>query len=368
LSSARLDVLAVEPFFGGSHRAFVTGLQRYSTHRIRRLTLPPELWKWRLRAAALDLAQKIHRSRARPDIVLASSMMDAAHLKALLGSEAPPLLLYFHENQIGYPTPENKGTDLHLGIANVASALAADAVVFNSRFHRDDFLRRLPAFLRRLPPPRPAGLLSRIRSKSRVLHPGVDLPPAPEDRAPGDPPVILWNHRWEFDKNPGHFFRMCYQLRDRGVPFRLILLGENSQFVPKPFLNARQRLGSRILRYGWARTRREYLRWLAKADLVISTASQENFGIAVVEAVAAGCYPLLPRALAYPEVLPPRLHREHLYRRLPDLLARLEALLTHPERLARGRKDRRRAVERYGWERLAPRYDRLLARLGGHRS
>ena len=97
--------------------------------------------------------------------------------------------------------------------------------------------------------------------------------------------------------------------------------------------------------------------------MVVSTASQENFGIAVVEAVAAGCYPLLPRALSYPEVLPPRMHEEHLYRDLPDLLTRLEALLTHPERLAAGRNRRRQAMERYSWQRLAPRYDGLLSGL-----
>jgi glycosyltransferase involved in cell wall biosynthesis len=290
-------------------------------------------------------------------------MMDAAHLKALLGPQAPPMAFYFHENQLGYPTPDGKGADLHLGITNVVSALAADVVVFNSRFHRDDFLRRLPEFLRLLPPPRPAGLPAQLRRRTRVLHPGVDLPPPPQDRAPGDPPVILWNHRWEFDKNPGHFFRVCYQLQERGVPFRLILLGENSQFVPKPFLNARERLGSSILHYGWAPTRREYLRWLRRGDVVVSTASQENFGIAVVEAVAAGCYPLLPCGLSYPEVLPPRMHPEHLYRDLPDLLARLEALLTHPARLAKGRNRRRHAMERYSWERLAPRYDELLSQL-----
>jgi len=361
-ASTGLRVALVEPFFGGSHRAFALGLQRHSRHRICRYSLSPELWKWRLRSAALPLSLEVQRG-PRPHVLLASSMMDAAHLRALLGPQAPPMAFYFHENQLGYPSPDGKGADLHLGIINVASALAADVVVFNSRFHRDDFLRRLPGFLRRLPPPRPTTLVAKLRRRARVLHPGVDLPRSPRERAPGDPPVILWNHRWEFDKNPGHFFRVCYQLQERGVPFRLILLGENSQFVPKPFINARERLGASILHYGWAPTRREYLRWLERGDVVVSTATQENFGIAVVEAVAAGCYPLLPRALSYPEVLPPRMHDEHLYRDLPDLLTRLEALLTHPERIAAGRSRRRQAMERYSWERLAPRYDRMLSSL-----
>ena len=362
---SRLRIALVEPFFGGSHRAFAEGLARHSAHRVDLVTLPPRLWKWRLRASALPLAERIAALRPRPDLLVISSLADGAQLLGLLGGAAPPAAMYFHENQIGYPRPEGKGADLQLGVANLASALAARTALFNSRFHRDDFLGKLPAFLRRLPAPRPAGVLERLRRRSRVLHPGVELPPPPRARPAGDPPVILWNHRWEFDKKPGRFFRICYQLREAGAAFRLVLLGDNSQFVPKPFLAARARLGDRILRYGRAPARREYLRWLARSDVVISTAAQENFGMAVVEAVAAGCYPLVPRALAYPEVLPARLHREHLYRDPADLLARLLRLRARPERIAAGRENRGRAVARYAWSREAPRYDRQLARIAG---
>ncbi len=100
---------------------------------------------------------------------------------------------------------------------------------------------------------------------------------------------------------------------------------------------------------------------------MVSTASQENFGIAVVEAIAAGCYPMLPRALSYPEVLPLRLQADHIYGDLADLQGRLEAILTDPARLLAGRPDRGRALDRYGWDRLAPRYDRLFSRLGRRR-
>jgi len=42
---------------------------------------------------------------------------------------------------------------------------------------------------------------------------------------------------------------------------------------------------------------------LSEADVFVSTARHEFFGISVVEAIAAGVYPLLPRRLSYPEII-----------------------------------------------------------------
>ena len=44
---------------------------------------------------------------------------------------------------------------------------------------------------------------------------------------------------------------------------------------------------------------------MAQADVVVSTADHEFFGIGIVEATAAGAVPLLPRRLSYPELLEP---------------------------------------------------------------
>ena len=49
----------------------------------------------------------------------------------------------------------------------------------------------------------------------------------------------------------------------------------------------------------------DYHAALNRADWVLSTARHEFFGMAVAEALLAGCLPWLPNRLSYPELVPP---------------------------------------------------------------
>ncbi|MHC4998158.1 MAG: glycosyltransferase, partial [Planctomycetota bacterium] len=42
---------------------------------------------------------------------------------------------------------------------------------------------------------------------------------------------------------------------------------------------------------------------LIESDIVVSTAHHEFFGIGMLEAIAAGCFPLLPQRLSYPTII-----------------------------------------------------------------
>jgi glycosyltransferase involved in cell wall biosynthesis len=205
-----------------------------------------------------------------------------------------------------------------------------------------------------------------IRSRSGVLHPGcdfaaggVDLP----DRDRSRPPLIIWNHRWEFDKQPDLFFAALDAVRSRGRDFELALLGENFQFVPKEFLSARDRLGGRILQYGFVADRGAYIGWLRRGSIVISTAVQENFGIAVVEAIRHGCIPLLPNRLSYPELLEERFHDLCLYDDEPGLIGKLDELLADPDNREAQRRDLSASMTRFSWDHLADAWDAELDRL-----
>ena len=378
-----MRVLALEPWYGGSHKHFLDGLVEHSGHDVRPVTLSARYWKWRMQGAAVTLADKTRQAVADgwvPDVVFASDMVNLPAYLALARDvlHGVPVVLYFHENQLTYPLrparpgePERR-RDLTYAYINYLSALAADRVVFNSAFHEREFFGALPDLLRRFPDYTHLGALPVLRAKSRVLHLGLDLgtldaarPAAEAQRArePG-PPVLLWNHRWEYDKDPDAFFRVVNRLDDAGARFRLILAGQTFEEQPPAFERGFRRFAERVVHYGYAESQADYAALLWRADLVVSTAAHEFFGVAMMESIYCGCHPLLPDRLTYPELVPERLHAPLLH--APVLYPDEEALFDTLKRILRGEQQPlpagvlREVAEPYGWRHLAPRYDALF--------
>ena len=355
-------ILVLEPYYGGSHARFVEGFRRHTRHTTTAYTLPARFWKWRMHGAAVTLARQVVDAGLRPDVVFASDMLDLTTFQALTRRRLAdvPAVLYMHENQLTYPPPPGTKRDLHYGWINYASMLAADRVLFNSQFHLDEFFDELPRLLKHFPDFNNLATIREVRDNSQVLHLGIDLARHDAHRVEGDSgsPVILWNQRWEYDKAPATFFDALYQLADEGLDFRVILAGENFRNIPEEFEAARRRLGQRIIHYGWEDDPAAYSRLLWQADIVVSTAIHEFFGLATVEAIYCDCYPILPNRLAYPELLPPETHSRHLYDDLAGLLDHLRWAITHRDEL--GRHSLRRHASRFDWSHMVGEYDAVF--------
>ena len=358
-----MKIWLVEPYYTGSHRSWADGYQAHSRHDVQLLTLPGRFWKWRMQGGAVTLARRALETQGRPDLILASDMLNLPVFLALAGERlaSTPVALYFHENQLTYPLQPGEKRDLHYGFINLVSALRADAVFFNSAYHLEAFFEELPRLLNHFPDYNELRAVEAVRAKSRVLPLGLDLRPfdgcRPAERERRRP-AVLWNHRWEYDKDPKTFFQALYTLDEEGLGFDLILLGESFRNQPQEFLRARRRLSDRIVHFGYADDAATYGRLLWGADVVVSTALHEFFGASVVEACYCDCFPILPRGLSYPELIPEAYHDVCLYDGLEGLLGRLRQAISHVGALrADALSDK---MARFDWQEMAPRYDGIL--------
>ncbi len=359
-----MKYLFIESFSIGSHALFANGLKDHSSHTIDLIEMPGENFRWRMLGAALYMAENI----PTPDIydgIIVTDLFNLADFKALMGPRCPPVMVYFHENQLTYPQPVGDKSVFMLGMINITTALAADMVLFNSKMHRDAFLNAVPEFLNRGRDFQPKGIAEKIRQKSNVLYPGITLPLAPEIHfaKQADPPLIIWNHRWGFDKNHQLFFNVLEALQEQGFDFKLALMGENFGKIPEEFFQAQKIFGDKIVAFGYVPSRAEYIDWLKAGTIVISTAVQENFGMSVIEAMIMGCIPLLPNRLAYPEILSEEFHEQFLYKNKYDLIEKLARILSDVTAYEEPGKKLAREMESYLWENVAPGYDNMLEQL-----
>jgi glycosyltransferase involved in cell wall biosynthesis len=309
-----------------------------------------------MRLSAPYFAEKL-RNMGRFDRVLCSTFVDVATLRALAPAwiNKVPVLTYFHENQFAYPVQMHDKRDFHFALTNVTTAMASDKIAFNSHYNRDTFLKGAEELIKKNADIKLTSLHNEILKKSAVIHPGIDFDQIDSLQDLSEKkhvPTVLWNHRWEHDKNPEIFFETLFALEKQNVDFDLVVAGQNFHHKPAVFEMAEKKLTKRIRHFGYIKSKKEYFGWLQKADHVVSTAAHEFFGIAVIEAVRTGCRPLLPNRLSYPELFP----MDFLY--AEDIFEQsLKDSLPKP----RLKKDEAISLtERFSWKSLAGTYEEWL--------
>jgi len=316
-----------------------------------------------MHGGAVSLAEQFNKMEGKPDLILTTSMLDFSTFLGLAKEHAAgiPTAIYFHENQLTYPwSPQDRDVkhkrDNHYAFMNYTSALIADRVFFNSEYHRNSFLEALPKFLNQFPDRQDKHNVREIEAKSEVLYLGMDLTRFDPYRSKkeNNEPVILWNHRWEYDKKPEDFFEALFRLKDEGLFFKVIVLGEQNQMNPPIFDEAKERLKDQTIHWGFAQTFEEYAQLLWKADILPVTSNQDFFGGSVVEAMYCGCLPILPNRLAYPEHLTKDQYDQCLYKN-GDFYSKLREAVDQNTQ-----ESFKSGVKKYDWKNVISGYDEMF--------
>ena len=356
-------ILVIEPYFGGSHKQFLLGLQQMVDAEYLFLTLPARKWKMRMQLSAPYFVEEISK-RAKDerffDRILFSTFIDVAVFKSLVQklegwNTQASFHTYFHENQFVYPNSKHAPENHQFTAINFTTALASDSLAFNSEYNKQTFLEGCQGYLRSASDMKMEHVYRELERKSSVIYPGIDfsiIDSIQHQNHDGEIPVVVWNHRWEHDKNPQEFFDALRHIKAKGIDFRLMVLGESFRFEPECFAIAKQDFAQEIVHFGYAENYEEYCMLLHQADIVVSTAVHEFYGIAVIEAVRAGCRPLLPKRLSYPELF----DKKYLYGE-GKLVRSLEKIIGRVRREGGRGKE---MTETFAWQALRLQYKSWL--------
>jgi len=361
-----MNILIIEPYYTGSHKQWADSYKKHSQHKIKILSMKGQFWKWRMHGGGITLAKQFNELDWTPDLLLTTDMLDLTTFISLTKKKSYniPTAIYFHENQLSYPWSHNdrdnqKNHNYHYSFINYASALAADKVLFNSKFHMDSFFNEIHPFLKHFPDYRELDTIDVIRKKSQILYLGIDLSKFDGHKIiKEDTPVIVWNHRWEYDKNPELFFSILEKIKNNGFKFKLVILGENFSTSPEIFEKAKNLFKTEIIHWGYAQSYKNYAKWLLKADILPVTSNQEFFGASVMEAIYCGTWPILPCRLSYPELIPIDKHADHLYFNENELYEKIKWALKNC-RIIRESKISSMAYS-FDWKNMAHNYDQTL--------
>lgn len=358
-------IVIVEPFFSGSHASWLKQYVARSAHDIELLTMDGRFWKWRMYGAAYTMADAYMQLNYTPDVILTTDMIDLSTFLALIRSKlksSTKIKVYFHENQFAYPWKNDAEDvklkrDMHYGFTNYATAAVADEVLFNSTYNMMSFLEGLASNLKRMPDYPHKDAITRLKSKSKVLPIAIPLKKIDQQITPpysGEEALILWNHRWEHDKNPKDFFAALKTLKSQGYPFKLALLGDRYQRCPEDFDSALADFKDHIIQTGLLKGD-DYIAWLRASDILPITSNHDFFGISVMEAIYADCYPILPNRLTYPALYDIDQNPELFYETQTQLVDKLKFAI---ENIHTIRKLTYKHLSKpYDWDHLIQIYD-----------
>jgi hypothetical protein len=312
--SSQLDILALEPFYGGPRRQMLETLVRCSRHRWTVQKLPARRMERRLAGASQWFAESLSRHPVgRTDVLFVSEAMNLAELFRLVPALArKPAVVYFHSNQLPEIGVKTEGPH---DLVNLNTAAAASEIWFNSIYHLKRFVGKAGSLVERHAELRQRSPIPDILAKSRVMHPPLDV--AKMHEAMEGYQIARRRRTIFLDTCEAHSALVNTAFRSldrRGEPYSLTVTGPDEELAPE--------LPRRVI---GERDEPAQVRAVYEAGVYLSARFDAMDDLHVIRAMAAGCWPIVPASGVYMEMIPERLHQACLYEASVDgLLDKLQ--------------------------------------------
>ena len=314
--AAQLDILALEPFYGGQRRAMLNAIRRSSRHRWTILKLPPRRMERRLAAAANWFAEQLCRHFTGDiDVLFTSEAMNLANLVRLVPELAKrPSVVYFHDNHLPEVGSTKEGP---YDLINLTTAHSATEIWFNSTYHLRTFRARAQGLIARHPELTEIDSMRAVSSKAFIVPPPTDLTFTSEVRAYRQPhrdPSTIFVETRNADMR---LLNAALEILSKMRTFKLVTVGPVDRLSEK-----------------WPRTTvREadevaQVLGMLESHVFLSVKPAANFDYLFIRGMLAGCRPLVPSTGMYHELIPQTLHESSLYTATAEsLAAKLEQAL-----------------------------------------
>jgi len=300
--STQLDILALEPFFGGARKAMLETIMRHSRHRWTLLKLPPRRIERRLAVAAHWFAEQLSRHwKGRLDVLFTSEAMNLQDLFRFVPSLGrKPSVVYFHDNQL----PDvGQSAELPHHLANLGTANVATEIWFNSLYHLRTFLRKASSLVELHPELSSRNPMQDLTKKAQLMPPPVDLTLSKDiigyEIIPRDPRMLFVDTR---DADVKTLNEALLKLHRRGEKYRLITVGPVEGLddeLPRNTISESDEVAQ--------------IRALHESAILISARPTAASDHHAVRGLHIGCWPVFPNSGVYPELLPSSLHGQCLY-------------------------------------------------------
>ena len=301
--SRQLDILALEPYFGGARKSMLQTLVRCSRHRWTLLTLPPRRMERRLAAAAHWFSEQIaRRDVGAVDVLFTCDALNLADLYRLCPTVVDhPSVVYFHCNQL--PDPLHHDPQAQLDLTNLNTATAANEIWFNSTYHARSFIEAVEGLVASHAELQTRNPVADLNAKLRCVHPPVDMARTDEiiaqagaDRDPnaiyletGDGNIELLNAAL------GMLFKLKHKINLFVCgPVDRLANGFPVQMIHETDIDGQ-------------------INGLLKCSTFVSAKIAPTFDETAIRAMQLGCRPVLPHTGIYPEIVPHAFHSECLY-------------------------------------------------------